>query len=125
MNEANSLEIYSSILNDVKNRIRKAQIKATLSANTEMILMYFDIGKIIYELQNKGKWGDAIITKLSRDIINDLPEIKGFSERNIKFMSQFFKKYNSESEIRKQPVSKIDEIKNFSLEIPWGHNLYL
>lgn len=125
MNEANSLEIYSSILNDVKNRIRKAQIKATLSANTEMILMYFDIGKIIYELQNKGKWGDAIIPKLSRDIINDLPEIKGFSERNIKFMSQFFKKYNSESEIRKQPVSKIDEIKNFSLEIPWGHNLYL
>lgn len=125
MNEANSLEIYSSILNDVKNRIRKAQIKATLSANTEMISMYFDIGKIIYDLQTKGTWGDAIIPKLSKDIINDLPEIKGFSERNIKFMSQFFKEYNSESEIRKQPVSQIEEIKNLAVQIPWGHNIVL
>ncbi|MFN8578340.1 MAG: PDDEXK nuclease domain-containing protein [Candidatus Sericytochromatia bacterium] len=125
MNEANSLEVYSSILNDVKNRIRKAQIKATLSANTEMISMYFDIGKIIYDLQNKGTWGDAIIPKLSRDILNDLPEIKGFSERNINFMLQFFKEYNSESEIMKQPVSKLDEIKNLAVQIPWGHNIVL
>lgn len=80
---------------------------------------------IIYDLQNKGTWGDAIIPKLSRDIINDLPEIKGFSERNIKFMSQFFKEYNSESEIRKQAVSQIDEIKNLAVQIPWGHNIVL
>lgn len=125
MDEKNNLEIYTSILNDVKNRIRKAQIKASLSANTEMISMYFDIGKIIYDLQNKGKWGDGIIPKLSRDIISDLPDIKGFSERNINFMLQFFKEYNSESEIMKQPVSKLDEIKNLALQIPWGHNVVL
>ncbi|MFN8578341.1 MAG: DUF1016 N-terminal domain-containing protein [Candidatus Sericytochromatia bacterium] len=46
---------------------------------------------IINDLQNKGTWGDAIIPKLPRDIINELLEIKDFSERNIKFMSQFFK----------------------------------
>lgn len=49
----------------------------------------------------------------------------GFSERNINFMLQFFKEYNSDSEIMKQPVSQLDEIKNIALQIPWGHNVIL
>lgn len=125
MEEKNSLEFYVSILNDVKNRIRKAQVKATFSANSEMISMYFDIGKIIYDLQNKHNWGDAIIPRLSKDIINELPEIKGFSERNLKFMLQFFKEYNPDSVIVKQGVSQLEDTKNLILQLPWGHNILL
>lgn len=125
MTENNNIKLYTSILEEVKNRIKKAQVKAIFSANAEMISMYFDIGKIIYDLQNKNNWGDAIIPKLSKDIINELPEIKGFSERNLKFMTQFFKEYNSESLIGKQSVSQLENVKKLVLQIPWGHNVLL
>jgi hypothetical protein len=44
---------YSDLLGDIKARIRQAQIKATLSANAEMILMYWDIGQMILERQQR------------------------------------------------------------------------
>ena len=74
---------YAGLLGDIKIRIRQAQIKATLSANAEMILMYWDIGRMILERQKREGWGAAVIPRLCRDIRNDLPEEKGFSERNI------------------------------------------
>lgn len=84
---------YADLLGDIKIRIRQAQIKATLSANAEMILMYWDIGRMILERQKQEGWGAAVIPRLSRDIRNDLPEEKGFSERNIKRMLRFYREY--------------------------------
>ena len=80
------LTLYADLLGDIKTRIRQAQIKATLSANAEMILMYWDIGRLITERQQREGWGAAVIPRLSRDLRNDLPEEKGFSERNIGYM---------------------------------------
>lgn len=80
---------YSQLLDTVKIRIRQAQVKATLSANAEMILMYWDIGGIILELQKKEGWGASVIPRLSKDIRNEIPEVKGFSERNIGYMIRF------------------------------------
>ena len=59
---------YPHLLNDVKTRIRTAQIKATFSANREMILMYWDIGRMIAARQKMEGWGTAVIPRLSRDI---------------------------------------------------------
>ncbi|MBA3016571.1 MAG: DUF1016 domain-containing protein, partial [Desulfobacteraceae bacterium] len=105
---------YSQLLDAVKIRIRQAQVKATLSANAEMILMYWDIGRIIAERQKSEGWGAGVIPRLSKDIRNELPEVKGFSERNIGYMMRFAREYSMPL-ILHQPVAKI----------PWGHNLLL
>ncbi|MFH1258521.1 MAG: PDDEXK nuclease domain-containing protein [Elusimicrobiota bacterium] len=116
---------YGNLLTEIKDRIRKAQVKAVISVNSEMILMYWDIGKIIYNRQQLEGWGAGVISRLSNDIHNELPEIKGFSERNIKFMVQLYKEYELAMSIGKQPVSQLDFKKQLVSQIPWGHNILL
>ena len=77
------LKLYADLLGDIKSRIREAQIKAGLSVNAEMILMYWDIGRMIHERQQEKGWGAGVIPRLAMDLRNELPEVKGFSERNI------------------------------------------
>ena len=84
---------YAQVLKDIKTRIRFAQVKAALSANLEMIHLYWDIGRIIAERQKQAGWGAAVIPRLSRDIRNEISEVKGFSERNIGYMIRFAQEY--------------------------------
>ena len=79
-----SPSVARSHIGAVKNRIRAAQVKATLAANAELIHLYWDIGRAIAAMQEKEGWGAGVIPRLARDITNDLPEVKGFSERNLK-----------------------------------------
>jgi predicted nuclease of restriction endonuclease-like (RecB) superfamily len=144
---------YISLFSEIKVRIREAQVKATLAANAQMIAMYWDIGKMISERQNTEGWSSGIISKLSLDLKNELPELKGFSERNLGYMLRFANEYS----ILQQPVAKLESSKNQNniivqqpvaqlqnkeflilpqrvaklenqqllLSIPWGHNLLL
>ena len=84
---------YAPFLAVVKNRIRAAQVKATLSANAELIHLYWDIGRAIVAMQEKEGWGAGVIPRMARDIANDMPEVKGFSERNIGRMIVFAREY--------------------------------
>ena len=79
-----------------------------MSANAEMIGTYWDVGKMINDRQKLEGWGAAVIPRLSRDIHNELPDIKGFSERNIKRMLSFYREYSSCSEIVPQAVAQIE-----------------
>ncbi|MBF8275625.1 MAG: hypothetical protein HW390_698 [Candidatus Brocadiaceae bacterium] len=123
-----TLSFYSNLLTEIKDRIRLAQTKAVLSANAEMITMYWDIGRIILDRQQLEGWGAGVIPRLSKDIHNELPEVKGFSERNIGYMIRFAREY-SELIILQQPVAKIKARRETSLmtqlvpQIPWGHNI--
>jgi predicted nuclease of restriction endonuclease-like (RecB) superfamily len=78
------------LLGDIKTRVRQAQHRAALSANAEMICMYWDIGRMIADRQEREGWGAGVIPRLAVDLKNELPEEKGFSERNIKRMVQFW-----------------------------------
>jgi predicted nuclease of restriction endonuclease-like (RecB) superfamily len=118
------LTFYRDLLGDIKRCIRQAQNKAFLSINSEMITMYWDIGRIIFQRQKTEGWGAGVIPRLSRDLHNELPEQKGFSERNIKFMVQLYKEYE-ELPIGKQTVSQLEERKQLVSQIPWGHNILL
>jgi len=100
---------YSELLTAVKTRIRQAQVKATLSANAEMILMYWDVGRMIQERQGREGWGASVIPRLAKDIRNELPEVKGFSERNIKLMTQFYREYPGFGEIGQRAVAQLAE----------------
>ena len=116
------LTFYNKLLTDIKQRIRQAQNKAILSANSEMISMYWDIGKMLVEKQKLEGWGAAVIPKLSTDIHNELPEFKGFSERNIGYMVRFAREYDPA--ILQQAVAKLPD-QTILLGIPWGHHILL
>ena len=136
---------YSQLLTQIKDRILRAQVKATLSANAEMILLYWDIGRMIHERQQREGWGAKVIPKLSRDIRNELPELKGFSERNLKRMIAFYREYpllstnvpqlptgeNERIEKVPQPVAQLPDSKTYGnlqqlvTKIPWGHHILL
>lgn len=129
---------YASFLKEIKNRIQRAQVKANFAVNRELILLYWNVGKMVYKIQKSVGWGKGIIPRLAKDIKNDFPEIKGFSERNIGRMKTFYKEYtflqeavvqnpngdNTGSNLP-QPVAKLDEVLKIVTELPWGHNFIL
>ncbi len=84
---------FKSLLKDVKTRIQQAQTRAILSANAELVRMYWDVGRMIAGRQKREGWGAGVIPRLARELRNDLPEVKGFSDRNIKRMLAFYRAY--------------------------------
>lgn len=119
---------YGKLLHEIKARIRQAQVKAALSVNAEMIIMYWDIGGMIQERQQQQGWASSVIPKLSRDLKNDIPEVKGFSERNLGRMVAFFREYPNLGTILPQPVAKLDsqpQSQQIICNIPWGHHSLL
>ena len=77
---------FAALVTEVKGRIQAAQTRAMLAVNSELVRLYWDIGRIIDERQQREGWGAAVIPRLAKELKNDLPEIKGFSERNINRM---------------------------------------
>lgn len=98
---------YAALLTDIKTRIRAAQVRATLGANAEMLAMYWDVGRMIEQRQKVEGWGAAVIPRLARDIRNELPEVKGFSERNIGRMIAFYREYLATGLFLPQPAAKL------------------
>lgn len=120
---------YPRLLEDIKERIRTAQVRASLSVNRELILLYWEIGLLIFERQQREGWGAGVIPRLARDLKNELPDVRGFSERNIKRMTRFYREYQSLFPIVPQPVAQIENqtvnVKQLVSQIPWGHKILL
>ena len=87
------LVLYRDLLTDIKTRVRQAQHRAALSANAEMLLLYWDIGRLIDARQKQEGWGAGFIPRLAADLKNELPEQKGFSLSNLKRMIRFYEEY--------------------------------
>jgi len=104
-------EEYKSWITEIKERISSAQIKASLSVNSEMLNLYWDLGQSISEKLTTSNWGTKVVENMSRDLQNTFPNIDGFSKRNLLFMRQWFEFYqyfDSKSiEIMKQVVSQL------------------
>lgn len=105
-------ENYSAFLKTLKDRIRRAQIKAAIAVNQELVLLYWQTGRDILERQQREGWGAKVIERLAKDLKWEFPEISGFSARNLKYMRAFAEAY-PEEQIVQQVVA----------QIPWGHNV--
>ncbi len=110
---------YAKTLSDLKKQIQNTQIQVVVSANKELIKLYWSIGKTIVEKQLTSGWGSSVIEQLAKDLQNEFPGITGFSRSNIFYMRAFYIAY----EIVQQPVGQFQELPIFS--IPWGHNVIL
>lgn len=104
---SNELTLYRDLLGDIKIRVRAAQHRAALSANTEMIGLYWDIGRLIGARQEKEGWGAGVIPRLASDLKNELPTQKGFSVTNLKRMLQFSQEYPRLFSIGARPVPQL------------------
>ncbi len=98
---------YTQLLNNIKQRVQLAQKRAIFSASAEMLRMYWDIGGMLFHKQKEAGWGAKFLERISTDLKNDFPDIKGFSVRNCQFMIQFYKEYNQELTFTKPSVSQI------------------
>jgi len=89
---------YRDWLRDLKRQIKTGQIKAALSVNSQMIALYWDLGRQIAEKQEKAKWGSGFIEQLSKDLREEFPEMTGFSKDNLLMMKRFYLFYTQNSE---------------------------
>ena len=80
---------YFALLEEIKQRVHRAQVRASLAANGELIALYWDIGRLILSRQAKEGWGTKVIDRLSADLQQAFPGRQGFSPRNLKYMRAF------------------------------------
>ena len=102
---------YPAFLSGLKVRIREARVRAALSVNRELILLYWEIGRDILQRQQEEGWGAKVIERLSTDLRKEFPDVKGFSPRNLKYMRSF-------AEAWPDPVF----VQQVAAQIPWFHN---
>jgi DUF1016 N-terminal domain len=77
---------YEKFLGELKERIRTAQLKAAVSVNRELVLLYWQIGRDILARQKEHGWGAKVIDRLAGDLRREFPGMEGFSPRNLKYM---------------------------------------
>lgn len=113
---------YKNWLSELKSQIKRSQIKAAVAVNSELIQLYWNIGKQIIEKQKDAQWGDGLINQLSKDLLQEFPHIRGFSAKNLRSCRQFYLYYNQEDIIWKQVVSKLPDV---LFSVPWGHHIII
>ena len=130
---------YIELLDDLKTRIRAAQVKAALAVNRELIQLYWDLGQRIVARQEHEGWGNAVIERLAKDVRKAFPGTQGFSRTNVFRMRAFYLAYAKERAIVPQPVGLLSDAKvpqavgqldgqgppAILAAIPWGHNILL
>ncbi len=97
---------YDQFLQDLRARIRTAQVRAGLAVNRELVLLYWSIGRDILARQQEYGWGARVIDRLAADLQQAFPETKGFSPRNLKYMRALAEAYPNESFVQ-QVVAQI------------------
>ena len=83
-------KIIKSFVQELKERISKAQYEALKVVNKEQIQLYWDIGKMIVEKQESLGWGKSVVKTLSIELQKEFPGMTGFSSDNLWRMRKFF-----------------------------------
>ncbi|MBC7776014.1 MAG: DUF1016 domain-containing protein [Phycisphaerae bacterium] len=106
---------YRPWLENLKSRIRSAQIKAALSVNEHLIRLYWELGQMIAERQENAQWGTAVVEQIALDLKEEFPHLTGFSRSNLFYMRQFYQFYRNADEFVQQLAG----------QIPWWHNILI
>ena len=112
MGNANLSRNYVELLVAIKERVRAAQYAALKAVNSELVGLYWDIGRMIVERQAKEGWGKSIVQQLARDLQCEFQGIRGFSSSNLWRMRAFYESYREDEKLA--PLVR---------EISWSHNL--
>ena len=105
---------YEALLVSIKKRIQSAQVRAAVSVNQELVLLYWGIGREILARQQEEGWGKKIIERLAKDLGRQFPKMQGLSPRNFSYMKAFAEAWPEES-ILQAVLAKLT----------WYHNITL
>lgn len=147
---AHSNPAYAHWLAELKTKVHNARLKAAVAVNRELLLFYWDLGGEIVRKQAQSNWGDGFLNQLSKDLMAEFPNMKGFSLRNLKYIKQwhlFYAGTDTATHIAKPSVSQVSDSNNIGIgqqlagqigqqavaqlqqpdeivtRIPWGHNI--
>jgi len=123
-------EDYLAFIQDIKQRIQGAQIKASVAVNQALLHLYWELAERIVAKQQESAWGDGFLLQMSRDLQAEFPDMKGFSKRNLELMRQWYRFWVKVPAIAQQLVAQLDKPIGQQLvaqitQIPWGHNLVI
>lgn len=107
-------DTYPALLQELKQRIRESQLRASVSVNRELVLLYWRIGRDVLVRQERERWGAKVIDRLATDLKKAFPEMRGFSSRNLKYMRAFAAAWPDEVFVQQ-----------VAAQIPWFHNCVL
>jgi len=99
---------YLIIIGDIKAQIKTAQRRVALEANSELFMLYWNIGRVINEYS---QWGNKFVENLARDIKLDFPKARGYSVRNLKYMAKFAKTF-----------PELEIVQSLTAQITWTHS---
>lgn len=105
---------YKDFIAEIKGEILNSRNSAIMSVNRELMILYWKIGKKILENIKNSDWGSKIIPELSKDLKVAFPDMKGFSERNLKYMRKFAEEYPN-----------LEFVQQVVAQLSWSHNLVL
>jgi predicted nuclease of restriction endonuclease-like (RecB) superfamily len=105
---------YLKFLKEIKEKIISARITAYHKLNSELIKLYWEIGKKIVERQKRFGWGKSVVEKFSNDLRHEFSATKGYSAQNLWYMRQFYLEYKD-----------FPNLQQLVGEIPWGQNLVI
>lgn len=106
---------YRSVLEELKARVRGARMQAQRRVNTDLVELYWSIGRTIDARQTGGSWGSGVLNRIADDLRAEFPGMKGFSRSNLQYMRTFAQDWPEETAIRQQAVGNL----------PWGHIMVL
>lgn len=90
---------YAPLLSALKERVRAAQYAALKAVNTELVGLYWDIGRMLVERQAGDTWGKGVVQQLATDLQQAFPGVGGFSGSNLWRMRVFFEAYQGQEEL--------------------------
>lgn len=99
----------------MKRRVAGARAVAQRTVNTQLIELYWDIGRVILDRQREQGWGSKVIARLAEDLRREFPGMRGLSASNLNYMRGFAAAWASDRPISQQAAGKL----------PWGHVMVL
>ena len=115
-------EQYREWISEVSSRFRQSQIKAAVKVNNEMLRFYWQLGKELHDRKNRFSYGQSFYKTISRDLRKELPDVKSFSETNLRYMQKFAELYSGASNLPQLG----EDLRSGEIEplfaIPWGHH---
>jgi predicted nuclease of restriction endonuclease-like (RecB) superfamily len=101
---------YQEFISELKKSIVQTRHIAVRKINSELINLYYQIGKAIYTKQKESTWGDNFISQVEQDLKESFPDMSGFSRANLFYMKKFYVFFGEKEKIPQAVV-----------QIPWGH----
>ena len=105
---------YTDLLGEIKLLIQTERLRVVMAANAAMVMLYRDIGSRILELHEREGLGAKVIDRLSFDLCETYPDMRGMSPRNLKYMRAFAAAWPD-----------LEFVQRVVAQIPWRSNIAL